>query len=71
MKLISNAVWPLMPEIEAIIDANGLDEVLNTIREICYAKANHIAVEWQDVAQAKLWLVKGIKVNQAAMGVRG
>lgn len=57
-------------ELEAMIDLYGLNAVLQSICEICYAKANHIAVEWQDVAQAKLWLAKGIRVNQAAQGVR-
>lgn len=57
-------------ELETMIDQHGLDTVLTAIREICYAKANHIAVEWQDVGLAKLWLAKGIRVNQAAQGVR-
>lgn len=57
-------------ELEAMIDFHGLDNVLSAIREICYAKANHIAVEWQDVGLAKQWLAKGIRVNQAAQGVR-
>lgn len=57
-------------ELEQMIDQHGLDIVLQSIREICYAKANHIAVEWQDVALAKQWLAKGIRVNQAAIGVR-
>lgn len=56
--------------LETLIDQHGLDIVLQSIREICYAKANHIAVEWQDVGLAKLWLAKGIRVNQAAQGVR-
>lgn len=60
----------IQPEIEAMIDQHGLDIVLAAIREICYAKASKIAVEYQDLAQAKLWLAKGIRVNQAAMGVR-
>lgn len=60
----------MQSEVEIFIDRHGLDVVLSTIREICYAKANHIAVEWQDVGLAKLWLAKGIRVNQAAQGVR-
>lgn len=57
-------------DLEAMIDLYGLNAVLQSIREICYAKANHIAVEWQDVGLAKAWLAKGIRVNQAAQGVR-
>jgi hypothetical protein len=55
-------------QLEALIDTHGLDTVLSAIREICYAKANHIAVEWQDVGLAKQWLAKGIKVNSAVHG---
>ncbi len=57
-------------QLEPIIDQHGLDVVLAAIREICYAKANHIAVEWQDVGLAKVWLSYGIRVNSAAQGVR-
>lgn len=57
-------------ELEAMIDLYGLNAVLQSIREICYAKANQEAVDHQDVVQAKLWLAKGIRVNQAAQGVR-
>ena len=57
-------------ELEQMIDQEGLDVVLAAIREVCYAKANHIAVEWQDVRLAKLWLAKGIRVNSAAQGTR-
>ena len=31
-------------QLEALIDREGLDTVLAAIREICYAKASHIAV---------------------------
>jgi CRISPR/Cas system-associated endoribonuclease Cas2 len=57
-------------ELERLIDAEGLDIVLAAIREICYDKAQHIAVDYQDLALAKQWLAYGIKVNSAAQGVR-
>lgn len=57
-------------ELETMIDQHGLKCVLEAIREICYAEANLIAVEYQDVAQAKLWIAHALRVNQAAMGVR-
>lgn len=60
----------IQPELEAMIDRHGLECVLSAIREICYDKANHIAVEWQDVDLAKWWIAKGIKVNNAAQWVR-
>lgn len=56
-------------DLEAMIEREGLDNVLSAIREICYAKANQIAVEWQDVAQAKMWLAYGIRVNSVAQAI--
>jgi hypothetical protein len=41
--------------IESYIDAAGIDAVLMAIAEICDDKADHIAVNWQDVPLAKRW----------------
>lgn len=57
-------------DLEALIDREGIDAVLTAIREICYAKASHIAVREQNVALAKAWIAKALKINSAAQGVR-
>ncbi len=54
----------------AIVDHNGLDVVLTMIREICYAKANHIAVQDQDVAGAKLWIAYAMRVNSVVQAIK-
>lgn len=60
----------LATNLEAMIDGHGLGVVLAAIREICYEKADHIAVTYQDVALAKRWAANGLKVNSAAQEVR-
>jgi len=42
-------------ELENIIDRNGLLNVLGTIEEICYLKADHLRTNWQDEVSAKAW----------------
>jgi len=42
-------------ELESIIDRNGLLNVLGTIEEICYLKADHLRTNWQDEVSAKAW----------------
>ena len=43
--------------LESTIDVCGIDAVLTAISEICGLKAEHIAVNWQDVPLAKRWAV--------------
>jgi hypothetical protein len=44
-------VWDL----EGLIDRRGIEQVLQQISEICGAKAQHIAENWQDTVLAKRW----------------
>lgn len=63
-------VKQLEPQLEQLVDAHGLQDVLHALREVCFDKANHIAHTWQDVELAKVWLAAGIRVNSAAQGVK-
>lgn len=58
-------VQALKPAIEEMIDRYGLVSVLQALREVCYDKASHIAVEWQDLPLSKAWLAAGLYVNSA------
>ncbi len=42
-------------ELEALVDRHGLSAVLNELANICAAKAEHIATNWQDASLAKAW----------------
>lgn len=42
-------------ELEALIDKHGLVAVLRSIEAICFEKAEHVAVDWQNASLAKRW----------------
>lgn len=42
-------------ELEILIDKHGLAYVLRAIEAICFEKAEHVAVNWQDAGLAKRW----------------
>ena len=44
-----------LEQLEALIDAVGIESVLMGVSEICGEKAEHIATNWQDTLLAKRW----------------
>jgi len=44
-----------LEQLESLIDSAGLNSVLMALSEICGAKAEHIATNWQDAHLAKRW----------------
>lgn len=42
-------------DLEKLVDSCGLSSVLMALSEICGAKAEHIATNWQDAQLAKDW----------------
>jgi len=42
-------------DLEQLIDRNGLDAVLDALRDICAEKAEHVLTNWQDKQAAKDW----------------
>ena len=42
--------------LEGLIDAVGVSDILETMSEICYEKAEHLETNWQDYKAAKWWL---------------
>lgn len=55
----------LQKALEPLIDKHGIADVLQAIVAICDAKAEDIAVNWQDAPLAKRWA----KLANALMGV--
>lgn len=41
--------------LEALVDATSIEAVIQGLSEICGAKAEHIAHNWQDTILAKRW----------------
>jgi hypothetical protein len=44
-----------MSDLEKLIDAYGLSDVIHCLERICDAKAEHVATNWQDTRLAKAW----------------
>jgi hypothetical protein len=42
-------------DLERLVDRRGIEQVLQQISELCGAKAEHIASNWQDAALARRW----------------
>lgn len=44
-----------MHDLEAMVDAVGLRNVLYALSHICSAKADHVETNWQDASTARVW----------------
>ncbi len=55
--------------LENLVDANGLSNVLEALSEICFAKASHLEEAWQDASTAKTWERDGHKIANLAARV--
>lgn len=57
--------------LEAMVDRHGLAPVVELLAEICFAKAEHTAVTWQDTTTAKVWERDGSTLQNAATKLIG
>ena len=48
-----------MVRLESLVDEASLVQVLETLSEICHAKAEHLETNWQDAASGKVWTAQG------------
>jgi SHS2 domain-containing protein len=56
--------------LERMIDQNGLTHVVNTLSVICAEKAEHLRINWQDKALAKIWSADSNILDDAARRIR-
>lgn len=56
--------------VESLIDKHGADRILEALREVCYAKAEHVETNWQDKALASRWIALARISNSAFMYAR-
>ena len=56
-------------ELEAMIDLENLASLLETISDICHAKAEHIASNWQDPYTAAPWRRAGVLIARLSQQV--
>jgi hypothetical protein len=57
--------------LEVLIDAAGVEAVVQGLSEICGLKADHIAHNWQDAALAKRWATMEGALGVASTKARG
>lgn len=55
--------------LESLIDKHNLDEVVQALADICFAKAEHLQANWQDAATAKTWNRAGKALDTASTKV--
>jgi hypothetical protein len=57
--------------IEAMIDRTHVATLLETISQVCYAKAEHIQHDWQDAELADLWREVGYRILKLSTKLEG
>ncbi len=50
--------------VERMIDKLGLFDMLSIMAQVCEAKSEHIATNWQDEALAGAWLRASLKIEK-------
>lgn len=56
-------------ELEELVDASSLGDVLRTLVDICHGKAEHLRSNWQDHESAKAWMHDAKLIGTAASKV--
>ena len=54
-------------QLEAAIDSESLQFVLSTLRDVCYAKGEHLRSNWQDAHTARAWERAGRFLDQSTL----
>jgi hypothetical protein len=57
----------LSADLEAMVDKHGLAYVTELLSEICDAKADHLASNWQDEVAAKEWETHGMSLHRLSV----
>jgi hypothetical protein len=56
-------------ELEAMIDSNSLDAILEAVSVICAEKAEHLLTNWQDKVTARDWAKASNLIDSVATRV--
>jgi hypothetical protein len=57
-------------QLEALVDACGLDLVLGALANICAAKSDHVLTNWQDRSLANAWMNAMTKLDSISCSPR-
>ena len=63
MKIL-NDTQTYIDDVEHLVDKWGLSFLLATLEQVCYEKADHITMNWQDPKLAKTWENVGKKLDK-------
>lgn len=61
----------LQDQLEELVDATSLEDVIRALSVVCGLKADHIAVDWQDKATSRPWSRAQCALDKAAFQVAG
>jgi hypothetical protein len=61
----------LQNQIEALVDANSLEQVLEGVSAVAFLKAEHISTHRQDRTLAAAWEASAKLLDKAAYAARG
>jgi hypothetical protein len=59
----------LQEQLEALIDRHSLNTVIEALGEVAFAKSNHVAENWSDMAASKAWQIAGSGLQKLASKV--
>ena len=59
----------LSEKLESLVDQSDLDSVVNALAEICYGKAEHLRLNWQDSESARPWDKAGRVLDRATLHI--
>lgn len=51
-------------DLEQMIDATSLEDVIEALAQICHEKADHVQSTWQDSNLAKQWTKRAQKLEK-------
>jgi hypothetical protein len=52
--------------LEQILDNSKLNDMLAALANVCDAKAEHLASNWQDAVSAKAWTMAATRVREVS-----
>lgn len=60
----------ILETLEALVDEIGLGTLLDHLAVVCADKADHLAVNWQDMPASKEWEIAMGQLEEARRNVR-
>lgn len=51
--------------LEILVDRHGITSVTDELAQVCYAKSEHVAENWQDKKLARAWAKIGRMITRA------